>query len=306
MARNPFEQLQDVVIEPRQAFEDVVALILKCLCPDSRRVRVYRGDGGIDSFTGTLGVGGQADLFQIKYFPSLWEDSQKQQIRDAYGVARRCNDYQLKTWTLCVPTRLRREDLRWFDEWRGKQDRNIRLLDGDDLTLHLDDNRCAAVRNKLRDWGLAGIAPVSLEFAVQAFIKRQDAARTGLTAMITLHLKNIGHRSARDIVATVSHLETGCIAGPAQSGWDQVGARLEPRTLRYSNPLNPSEGIPIMGISLCDRSIMPFSISVRLTAQDMLPSLLECYVTSEQIAAGEPVQLLASDMRVVNHGPRPR
>jgi hypothetical protein len=306
MARNPFEQLQDVVNEPRQAFEDVVALILKCLCPDSRRVRVYCGDGGIDSFTGTLGVGGQADVFQSKYFPNSWEDSQKQQIGDAYGVARRCNDYQLKTRTLCVPTRLRKNDLRWFDEWRGKQDRNIRLLDGDDLTLHLDDNRCAPTRNKLRDWGLAGIVPVSPEFAVQAFIKRQDAGRTGLPAMITLHLKNIGHRSARDIVATVSHLETGCIAGPSQSGWDQVGARLEPRTLRYSNPLNPSEGIPIMGINLCDRSIMPFSIFVRLTAQDMLPSLLECYVTYEQIAAGEPVQLLALDMRVVNHGPRPR
>src|SRR5213076_998245 len=84
MARNPFEQIQDVVVEPRQAFEDVVALILKCLHPESRRVRVYRGDGGIDSFTGPLGVGGEADVFQIKYFPSSWEDSQKQQIRDAY------------------------------------------------------------------------------------------------------------------------------------------------------------------------------------------------------------------------------
>ena len=293
MARNPFEQLQDVVIEPRQAFEDVVTLILKCLYPDSRRVRVYRGDGGIDSFTGTLGIGGEADVFQIKYFPSSWEDSQKQQIRDAYSVARKCNDYQLKTWTLCVPTRLRKEDLRWFDEWRGKQDRSIRLLDGDDLTLHLDDNRCAVARNKLREWGLAGIAPVGPEFAVQAFINRQDGARTGLTAMISLYLRNIGHRSARDIVATVSHLETGCVAGPAQIGWDPVGARVEPRTVRYSNPLNPSEGIPIMGIHLCERSIMPFNISVRLTAQDMPPSLLECHIASEQIAAGQPVQLVA-------------
>ena len=293
MARNPFEQLQDVVVEPRQAFEDVVALILKCLYPDSRRVRVYRGDGGIDSFIGTLGVGGEADVFQIKYFPSSWEDSQKQQIRDAYSVARECNDYQLKTWTLCVPTRLRKEDLRWFDEWRGKQDRDIRLLDGDDLTLHLDDNRCAVARNKLREWGLAGVAPVGAEFSVQAFIKRQDAARTGLTAMISLYLRNIGQRSARDIVTTVSHSETGCVAGPAQMGWDLVGNRLEPRTLRYSNPLNPSEGIPIMGIHLCERSIMPFSISVRLTAQDMAPSLLECDITSEQIAAGQPIQLMA-------------
>lgn len=92
-----------MVIEPRQAFEDIVALILKCLYPENRRVRVYRGDGGIDSFSGTLGVGGEADVFQINYFPSSWEDSQKQQIRDAYSVARNSNDYQLKAWTLCFP-----------------------------------------------------------------------------------------------------------------------------------------------------------------------------------------------------------
>ena len=293
MARNPFEQLQDVVIEPRQAFEDVVTLILKCLYPDARRVRVYRGDGGLDSFTGTLGVGGEADVFQIKYFPSSWEDSQRQQIRDSYSIARNCNDYRLKTWTLCVPTRLRKEDLRWFDEWRGKQDRTIQLLDGDDLTLYLDDKRCALARNKLREWGLTGIAPTGPEFAVQAFIKRQDVARTGLSAMITLYLRNTGDRSARDIVATVSHSDTGCVAGPAQTGWEQVGARVEPRTLRYSNPLNPSEGIPIMRINLCDRTTMPFSISVRLTAQDMAPSALECHLTPEQIAACQPVQLMA-------------
>jgi len=296
MARNPFEQLQDVVTEPRQAFEDIVALILKCLYADSRRVRVYRGDGGIDSFTGTLGIGGEADVFQIKYFPTSWEDSQKQQIREAYNVARQCDDYELRTWTLCIPTRLRKEDLRWFDEWRGRQDKGIQLLDGDDLTLHLADNRCAIARNKLRDWGLVGISPVGPEFSVQAFINRQDVGRTGLTATISLYLRNTGDRSARDMVATVSYAETGCLAGPAQIGWEQVGARLEPRTLRYSNPLNASEGIPIMLIYLCERSNMPFSISVRLTARDTPPCFLQCQVTSEQIAANRPVQLTASSV----------
>jgi hypothetical protein len=296
MARNPFEQLQDVVIEPRQAFEDVVALILKCLYPESRRVRVYRGDGGIDTFTGALGIGGEADVFQIKYFPNPWGDTQKQQIRDAYNVARQCKDYQLKTWTLCVPTRLPKENLRWFDEWRDKQDTSIHLLDGDDLTLFLEDNRCAVARDKLRGWGLAGIARGGPEFAVQASINREDATRRGLTAMISLYLKNNGDRSARDIVATVSHSETGCVAGPEQIGCGRVGARLEPRTLRYSSPLNPTEGVPIMAIYLCERSVMPFSISVRLTGQDMTPSLLECQITSEQIAASQPVQLTASSI----------
>jgi hypothetical protein len=137
MARNPFEQLQDVVVEPRQAFEDIVTLILKCLFPDSRRVRVFRGDGGIDAFIGTLGEGGEVDVYQVKYFPMTWGASQKDQIRDAYRTARDSKDYDLKKWTLCVPTRLTKEDLRWFDEWRRKQekqDRSIDLMDGDDLT----------------------------------------------------------------------------------------------------------------------------------------------------------------------------
>ena len=293
MARNPFEQLQDVVIEPRQAFEDIIALILKCLYPESRRVRVYRGDGGIDSFTGTLGVGGDADVFQIKYFPDSWKDSQKQQIRDAYKVASECTDYQLKTWTLCVPTRLRKEDLRWFDEWRGKQEARINLLDGDDLTLHLEDSRCANARNKLREWGLSGVTRGGPEFAVQAFVNPEDLKR-GLTAIISLYLRNTGDRSARHIGATVSHSETGCVAGPEQIGWERVGARLEPRTLRYSSPLNPTEGIPIMAINLCEGSEVPFKISVRLTAEDMPPSLLECTITSQQMCARQAIQLIAT------------
>jgi hypothetical protein len=75
IARNPFEQLQDTVVEPRQAFEDIVTLILKCLYPGSRRVRVYRGDGGIDAFTGTLGNSGEADVYQVKYFVAPWKIS---------------------------------------------------------------------------------------------------------------------------------------------------------------------------------------------------------------------------------------
>lgn len=157
MPRNPFEQLQDVAVEPRQAFEDVATLILKCLHPDSRRVRVYRGDGGIDAFTGTLGEGGEADVYQVKYFSVPWGDPQKQQIRDAYRTARESKDYNLKQWVLCVPVRLTKEDLRWFDEWRRKQDRPIELIDGDELTAHVADRRCAQARTKLREWRVIGL-----------------------------------------------------------------------------------------------------------------------------------------------------
>jgi hypothetical protein len=152
MARNPFEQLQDVVPEPRQAFEDIVTLILKCLYPDSRRVRVHRGDGGIDAYSGSLGDGGEADVYQVKYFPTIWGGPQKQQIREAYQTARDSKVFRLRKWTLCVPVRLTKEDIRWFDEWKKKQDCPVELLDGDDLTLHVADERCAPVRQRLKGW----------------------------------------------------------------------------------------------------------------------------------------------------------
>lgn len=293
MARSVFEQLQDVVTEPRQAFEDIVSFILKCLSPSSRRVRVYRGDGGIDSFTGTLGESGEADVFQMKYFPGPWQDSQRQQIRDAYKTAKECEDYRLNTWTLCVPTRLRKEDIRWFDDWRKRQAGVIQLLDGDDLTLSLEDERCGLAREKLREWGMVGVSRRGADFAVRGFIRRQDA-RTGLTADIVLQLRNTGDRSARNIVATVSHAETGCVAGGSHYEWEGAGSgSLNPRTLRYANILNPTDAVPIMAIHLCERSTMPFQIQVRLTAEDKPASLLRCEITPEQIAAGQPVDFVA-------------
>jgi len=288
MARNPFEQLQDAVVEPRQAFEDIVTLILKCLHPTSRRVRVYRGDGGIDTFTGSLGDGGEADVYQVKYFPAKWEDSQKQQIRDTFRKARSSEDYKLSKWTLCVPARLPKEDLRWFDEWRAEQDSPIELMDGDELTLHLGDERCGQARNKLREWGVIGIQGGGPQFNATAFIQRENYEKTGLTARIYLRIENEGDRSARGIKATITHAETGCVASQEPDDWERSrnDGRLNPRVLRYRHTLNPGDHAVIMGIPLCERSTLPFAISINLTAEDCRPSALHCHLTAEQIAMG--------------------
>jgi hypothetical protein len=291
MARNPFEQLQDVVVEPRQAFEDVISLIIKCIWPNSRRVRVYRGDGGIDSFTGTLGDGGEADVFQVKYFPLAWENSQKQQIRDAYQTARSSKDYELKKWTLCVPVRLTKEDLRWFDEWKRKQDRPIELLDGDELTAYVADERCSSVRTKLREWNVIGVQSGGPQFNATAFLRREDFSKTGLTAVVVVRLENVGDRSARGIKVTITHAETGCVAYKEQDDWEQSAndGRLNPRMLRYRHVLNPGDHSVIMGIPLCEQSTLPFTISIRLTAEDCSPLTVHCQLTGEQIAIGEPI-----------------
>ncbi len=279
-----------MVVEPRQAFEDIVTLILKCLHPSSRRVRVYRGDGGIDTFTGTLGNNGEADVYQVKYFVAPWGDSQKQQIRSAYQTARNNADYNLSKWTLCVPLRLTKEDIRWFDEWRNKQDRPIELMDGDDLTTQLHDERCATARRKLIEWGVMGVQGGGPAFSAVAFIRRENKEKTGLTAVIILRLANDGDRSARGIKATITHSETGCIAHREHEDWEPAttDGRLNPRALRYRHALNPGDHAVIMSIPLCERSSSPFTVSIKLTAEDCKATSLQCKLTEQQITIGEP------------------
>jgi hypothetical protein len=44
-----------------------------------------------------------------------------------------------------------------------------------------------------------------------------------------------------------------------------------------------------MGIPLCDRTALPFTVSIHVTAEDSSPSTLHCELDSEQIAVAEPV-----------------
>jgi hypothetical protein len=212
MALNPFEQLQLLLPEPRQAFEDIAALILRAIVPGSRRVRVYRGDGGVDVYEGRYGVDAEVDVYQIKYFPSVWGDTQKQQIRDSYETARNNSDFNLNRWFLCVPVRLTKEDIRWFDEWRRKQDKPIEIIDGDDLTAHLQKDVCAAARSQLRDWGVRSVGETGPRFIARAIV-RNAARRTGLLYQVFLQLGNDGDATASNLRVLVTHTEPNCLVG---------------------------------------------------------------------------------------------
>jgi hypothetical protein len=287
MARNPFEQLRDAVVEPRQAFEDIITLILKSLFPESRRVRIYCGDGGIDAYTGTLGKDGEADVYQVKYFPDPWRDSQKQQIREAYQRARHSKHYQLRTWTLCVPVRLTKGDLGWWDSWRAEQDRPIELMDGDDLTQSLRDERCAAARQQLDQWGVMGVQGAGPRFIVSAVIGAKDHRGT---TCVYVRIVNGGDLSARNMKVVVSHSETACVAQQANEGWIECGGGvLNPRQLRLKHTLNPGEDTTVMGIPVWERTPFPLSIAITITAEDCKQSKLKCKLSAEQIGEGKPV-----------------
>ena len=292
MARNPFEQLQDVVPEPRQAFEDIAALILRATVSGSRRVRVHKGDGGVDTYTGTYGEDGHADVYQIKYFPSVWDESRKQQIRESYRTARDNNDFNLGTWTLCVPTRLTKGDLRWFDEWKTKQDRSIELLDGDDITERLQREECGQARQLLRSWGLIGLAIGGSRIGARAIFRHENPERSGLTAVLVIQLRNDGDRSARNLKLIVTHGETGCLAHQATADWRQAinDGCVNPRRLYYIHTLNPGDRSVVMGIPVCDRTEYPLAISLNITAEDSIPSELTCLVDGSNLTTGAHVE----------------
>lgn len=292
MGLNPFEQLQNVVVEPRQAFEDIVAVMLRVTVSGSRRVRVHRGDGGVDVYSGSYGEEGEADVFQIKYFPTVWGDAQKRQIREAFQTARDNSDYRLGQWMLCVPMRLTKGELRWFDDWRREQEGEIVLLDGDDLTTMLQRPECAAARQQLERWGVQGLSGAGPRLVPMAFVKKQDIARVGIAFVIGVQLRNEGDRTARGIRVRLSHSETGCVAwAPDDTAWshESEGAfglkPLNPWTLFSRRDLNPGETSLVLAIPCTEETVLPFHISLQLWAEDYPHTDQHVTVAGEHVEA---------------------
>ena len=87
MALNPFEQLRLLAPEPRAAFEEIVGILLKGHGKSDGQVKVYFGDAGVDAYKGSFGQEGELIVYQSKYFPDQWQESQKKQIRDSFRTA---------------------------------------------------------------------------------------------------------------------------------------------------------------------------------------------------------------------------
>lgn len=135
------------------------------------------------------------------------------------------------------------------------------------------------------------IAGLRATITATAFIRRENYQKSGLTAVVIIRVENEGDRSTRGVKATLSHAETGCLAYSEHQDWECAanGGALNPRVLRYRYARNPGDHAVIMGIPLCERSQLPFSISIKLTAEDCRPASLFCRLSAEQIAVAEPV-----------------
>jgi hypothetical protein len=105
----------------REKFEEMVAQLIHVQQPDSQRVRIVKGDGGLDSFEGSLSDPGGIDVYQVKYFPEKIEDAQKKQIRESFATARDSKKFEVKSWTLCLPIDMSTDEMEWFEGWAKTQ-----------------------------------------------------------------------------------------------------------------------------------------------------------------------------------------
>ena len=131
----------------RKIFENICKTLYEILNPKKnvKSVRVSQGDKGIDIFIGDIGVE-PIDVIQCKFFPTLGK-SQKDQITKSFNRVIKSEDFEIRTWTLCIINELSVEEHIWWSNWKKKKIKewhlnpdSILLKDGSDLINLLKDN----------------------------------------------------------------------------------------------------------------------------------------------------------------------
>lgn len=105
----------------REKFEEMANQLIHAERPDSQRVRIVKGDGGLDSFEGSLSDSNGIDVYQVKYFPEKIDDAQKKQIRDSFVTVRDSKTFKVQSWTLCLPIDMSVAETEWFEGWAKTQ-----------------------------------------------------------------------------------------------------------------------------------------------------------------------------------------
>jgi hypothetical protein len=108
----------------REEFARLTAALAE-LTTRVRRIREDPGDWGIDSFAGRLDEGEDVAVWQAKFFTYRIAETQKQQIRDSFTMARTTaagRGHRLVQWTLVIPLNMSAPETKWWDGWKGRQE----------------------------------------------------------------------------------------------------------------------------------------------------------------------------------------
>ncbi|CCH74892.1 putative Serine/threonine protein kinase [Nostocoides australiense Ben110] len=113
----------------RSRFQSLVTALVSVVHPAANEVAGPGGrDWGIDTFVGRLDD--DVVVWQSKYFRAWNQDSHPGEIRNSFKslmTHAQAHDVTVSAWTLCVPCILSPEGQRWFDGWRGRQEKQYGL-----------------------------------------------------------------------------------------------------------------------------------------------------------------------------------
>lgn len=267
MILNPFEQLEFFVPDPKQAFNEVVESILRGQF-GSRVLHGVGKEGRIPVIEPSSGPSKRVALYQAKYFVRRWESYQRRQVREALQRALR-EDEALCRWTLCLPTRMAAEDLRWFNDWRKQQPIDVEVFDGNDLLAQLKAPSGGIAREQLQSWGVTIAATETAQLWGRLRVS-PAAPNSGLTYYLYASVYNGGGRPAKDLRVELTHSVTRCLSlHHDERQWRAEGqAQLNPRLLRACRPLLPNENRLVTVIPISLQTPLPVSLRFRIWAQD--------------------------------------
>ncbi len=182
-ARGVFEELMDALIREENPDKEV------------HLIQAAQGDGGIDVYVQqTDGI----DVYQCKFFMDAMASSHWAQVKDSFDSILRfmhsdkARGEKLLTWFLCMPRKMRKEDIAKWDQFR--KDRasygiGLRYIDGNEIIQRLQ--KCDRQKGT--------------EFINRYFTSHCDSIPKCLTPIPTVN-RNVGLVGREDKLRTVINL----------------------------------------------------------------------------------------------------
>jgi hypothetical protein len=104
----------------RNVFAKLVTHCVRVHHSSALSIRPAPGDEGIDTLVGDFGS--EVKVYQAKYFCDGVGDSQRRQIRSSWETCVAASYFpKLVQWTLCLPTELSTDEVRWWQRWKKRQ-----------------------------------------------------------------------------------------------------------------------------------------------------------------------------------------
>lgn len=148
-----------------------------------RKVKVNKGDGGIDIFIGEIGIE-PIDVIQCKFFINGVGESQKSQIRESFKTVINSKEFKTKSWTLCIINTFDLQQNKWWCSWKRRTENEynltnefIKLKDGNELVYLLKKNNLYTTAFEIKD-------SIKLEEIYKEFVKKNSVPEINIKTVL--------------------------------------------------------------------------------------------------------------------------